>query len=159
MKQRLKRVSAQLRMEDDILTKSGRPVIPPSLRNFVTCKFHDSSHFGCDEMYQLLKERFYWPNMYRYIRIFISSCESCQSTKANNPPPPKAPLLPIQEPESPMEFISMDILYMPVDSEEYKFILVIGDLFSKYVEAMPLRRSDAVKGTISSINYYANVKR
>ena len=59
------------------------------------------------------------------------------------PPPPNAPLLPIQEPESSMEFISMDILYMPVDSEGYKFILVIGDLFSKYVEAMPLRDQSA----------------
>ena len=32
---------------------------------------------------------------------------------------------------------------MPVDIEGYNFILVIGDLFSKYVEAMPLREQSA----------------
>ena len=35
---RLKRVSSQLRIEDNILTKSGRPILPASMRRFVTLR-------------------------------------------------------------------------------------------------------------------------
>eukprot|EP00112_Aurelia_sp_Birch-Aquarium-sp1_P008079 Seg1885.5 transcript_id=Seg1885.5/GoldUCD/mRNA.D3Y31 product="Retrovirus-related Pol polyprotein from transposon 17.6" pseudo=true protein_id=Seg1885.5/GoldUCD/D3Y31 len=38
---RLKRVSSQLRIEDNILTKSGRPILPASMRRFVTLTIHE----------------------------------------------------------------------------------------------------------------------
>ena len=46
---RLKRVQNQLRVENNILTKSGRPVVPPPLRNFVTSHIHGTGHFGTDK--------------------------------------------------------------------------------------------------------------
>ena len=73
--------------------------------------------------------------MYTYVANFIACCEICSKCKTENHPP-KAPLLPIHEPEAPMEFISLDIGYMPQDVDGY--ILLIGDLFSKYIEVIPL---------------------
>ena len=73
----------------------------------------------------------------KYVQLFTTACDSCQRTKTNNHPP-KAPLLPMHEPEFPMQFIAMDIQHMPEDVSGYNFILLIGDLFSKFIEAVPL---------------------
>ena len=81
--------------------------------------------------------------MYKYIQILTSSCISCQLTKADNRPP-KAPLLPMHEPEYLLQFIAMDIQYMPEDDNGFKYVLLIGDLFTKYVEAVPLWDQSAI---------------
>ena len=90
--------------------KSGRPIVPPPLRKYIVDKFHKIAHFGSGKTYELLKERFYWPDMFKYVQIYISSCETCQTCKADNQPP-KAPLIPFHVAQYPMEFISIDIQY------------------------------------------------
>ena len=140
---RLKRVQSQLRIENDLLTKSGRPVLPSSLRQLVTERLHGgTAHFGTDKTYALLKERFYWPNMYQYVSNFVTSCHTCQQTKPDTCPP-KAPLVPMVIPERPMQFVSLDIAYMPPDHDGFKYILLIGDIFSKYMAVVPLRDQTA----------------
>ena len=39
----------------------------------------------------------------------------------------------------PMEFVWIDIAHMPVDNDGYGYFLLIGDLFSKFIDAVPLR--------------------
>ena len=46
---RLKRVQRNLRIEINILPKSGRPIIPAHLRNYVLSKIHNEAHFGTDK--------------------------------------------------------------------------------------------------------------
>ena len=41
-------------------------------------------------------------------------------------------------PSSPMQFISIDIGYLPKDNQGYQYILLIGDIFSKFVQVIPL---------------------
>ena len=106
----LKRVSKQLRVENGVLTKSGRPIVPPSMRRYVYNKYHQMSHFAMDKMYHLLQKRFYWPNLYAYVKNEVSNCQICSQCKADNPAG-KAPLVPNREPQSPMEFIALDIAY------------------------------------------------
>ena len=89
------------------------------------------------EVYSLLKDRSYWPNMYAYIRSFISSCETCQRTKCDTAPP-KAPLVEMFIPSA-MQFMSIDIAYLPKDNSGYQYILLIGDIFSKFISAVPLK--------------------
>ena len=139
---RFKRVQNQLRIENGILTKSGRPIVPASLRKFIVNKMHQSSHFGTDKTYGLVKDRFFWPNMYSFVRNFVSHCLICQQTKCNSFPP-KAPLLPMASPEAPMQFISIDIAFMPKDHHGFQYFLLIGDIFSKYIHAVPLKDQTA----------------
>ena len=141
-KGRLKRVQSQLRVEDGILSKSGRPVVPAPLRRFVTSKLHDIGHYGTGKTYALLKERFFWPGMYGYTENFVSSCKTCQQTNCDTHPP-KAPIVPMLIPHAPMQFISIDIAYMPQDNSGYRYILLAGDVFSKYIQAIPLRDQSA----------------
>ena len=139
---RLKRVQKQLRVEDGVLQKSGRPVVPASLRYYVTSQLHGTGHFGSDKTYALVKSRFFWPGMYSYIQNFTASCKECQQSKCDTRPP-KAPIIPMLIPEGPMQFISLDIAYMPVDTDGYRYVLLAGDIFSKYIHAIPLRDQSA----------------
>ena len=74
---RLKRVRKQLRVENDMLTKSGRPVLPHSPRKFVVAEIHNIAHYGIKKTYSLLKDRFYRSNMFGYFTMFVSSCQIC----------------------------------------------------------------------------------
>ena len=139
---RFKRVQNQLRIVNNILTKSGRPVVPPSLKNFIVSEVHCEAHFGTEKTYLLLKDRFFWPNMYGYVKNFVSQCLICQQTKSDASPP-KAPLTHMATLEAPMEFLSIDIAYMPPDQRGFKYFLLIGDVFSKYIQAAPLKDQTA----------------
>ena len=108
---RLHHVQKQLRIEGDILTKNGRPVIPVPLRKYVMQEIYRTGQLGGEKFYVRIQSKFYWPNMYRYIRNHVSLCDTCQRCK-QNPHPPKAPLLPIQDLVYPMQFISIDMAYM-----------------------------------------------
>ena len=76
---RLKRVQQQLRIENDILLKSGRPVLPSSLRKTIVAEYCDIAHFGTDKIYSLLRQRFYWPNLLSYIQSFPANYQVCQN--------------------------------------------------------------------------------
>ncbi len=69
-KGKLKRIQLQLRLVDGVFTKSGRPVIPPTLLKLVVAEMHNVAHLGTDKVYALLKDRYYWPSMYNYIKEF-----------------------------------------------------------------------------------------
>ena len=153
---RLKRVQRNLRIENNILTKSGRPIIPAHLRNYVLSKIHNEAHFGTDKTYASLKERFYWPNMYGYTRTFVTSCNVCQKVKCDTRPA-KAPLLPMCVPEKPMNFISIDVAYMPKDNDGYQYVLLIGDIFSKLIQAVPMRDQTTQTIIKSFLNHWLYV--
>ena len=77
-KGRLNRVQKQLRVKNNILTKSGRLIVPTLLHRPVLEKVHGVAHFGVDKTYALLKDRFYWPSMYGCTKLYVESCEDCQ---------------------------------------------------------------------------------
>ena len=129
-------------MEDDILTKNGLPIIPPRLRKYVVTEFHQLGHFGVEKLYDQMKARFYWPRMYMYLINFLAECDTCSRCKVD-PQTPKAPLLPIHEPQAPLEFLSIDVAHFPTSMNGSSYLLLIGDVFSKYVEAAPLPNQKA----------------
>jgi len=42
-----------------------------------------------------------------------------------------------------MQFVAIDIAFLPKDQQGYQYILLIGDIFSKFVSAVPLREQTA----------------
>ncbi len=84
---RLRKVQNQLQIINGILTKSSHPIVPPSLRKMVVSTYHNVAHFGAAKVYDLLKKRFYWPNMFNYIRNFTSLCTTFQKSKCDTTPP------------------------------------------------------------------------
>ena len=144
LKGKLKRVQLQLRVCDGKLTKSGRTIIPPSLQKLIVTEYHNVADFRTDKIYSLLKDRYYWPGMYNYIKLFSQDCQTCQKTKCATSPP-KASLVPIFIPNAPKQILSIDIAYLPKDNKGYQYLLLIGDIFSKFVQALPLKDQTAPK--------------
>ena len=118
-------------------------VIPSPLRNMVCHQVHDQSgHLGYIKTLEKVKERFYWPGYEKDVQEWLLGCNKCQ--RCNPPTPsPRAPLGTITA-TFPFEKISWDIMGpLPRSSKGNQYILVITDIFSKWVEAYPLPSTNA----------------
>ena len=81
-------------------------------------------------------------NIFRYCSIFAKSCKVFQQVKCDSLAP-KVPLIPMVIPNSPVQFISLDIAFMPQDNHGYQYVLLIGDIFSKFIQAVALKDQTA----------------
>ena len=77
--------------------------IPRRLRALVLFHTHDdvtAGHQGVRRTWCRVKERFYWPSMYRDVCSYVLSCESCGSIKTSRRRPPGflCPLEPVSCP-------------------------------------------------------------
>ena len=62
-----------------------RLVVPDDLRGWIVSFVHDRPagvHFGSSRVSPLLRWRLYFPNMDRYVRDYIATCDRCQKAKA-----------------------------------------------------------------------------
>ena len=112
------------------------------MHHFVTLSHEEAAHFGTDKTYALLKERFYWPNMYTFLHHFVNGSSVCQCIKRDTHAL-KALMLPLHNPEAPMDFLSIDIVVLPPDESGVKYMLLIGDHFQRYIEAVPMKDQSA----------------
>ena len=120
--------------------------VPEPVRFDCLQSYHDSiaggGHQGSERTYHALRNKYYWPNMYRDVYAHVQSCIACQKAKRHFHGQ-KAPLhpLPITDIFSTWH---MDILG-PIKQtpQNEKYILVVVDSFSKWCEAFPLKTQEA----------------
>jgi hypothetical protein len=100
-------------------------------------------HMGYDRVYDILTARFYWYNMSQNVREWLGACQSCQQAKTGV----GRGRMPLRQDivGAPMARCAMDIAGpMPTTSEGFRYILVIQDYFSKWVEMFPMKNHTAV---------------
>ena len=105
---------------------------------------HDSpsaGHFGIEKTYKRACERFYWPCMKRDVRNWIESCEVCLKRKGTKQKHRHS--LTKCKPSHPFWQVSLDIMGPFPESQGNKYILLIGDQFSKWYEAVALTNQEA----------------
>ena len=125
-------------------THKGRPsyfqqLIPASLVPQVLNSIHSSStggHLGIFKTVEKVRERFYWPGFQEDVKLFINRCEQCQ--KRANPPKTHRHSLVEWTPSYPFHHIGIDFMGPLPLSNGNQHILLIGDHFSKWYEAIPL---------------------
>ena len=124
-------------------TSRTQIVVPQELRSYILDELHNKSgHLGAFKTFQKIKERYFWPGYEQEIHEAVQRCDICQ--RRNHPiPAPQAPLGTISS-TYPFQKISWDIMGpLPVSTHGFRYILVITDLFSKWVEAFPLVGTDS----------------
>ena len=64
--------------------------IPKHLCNEVIEQYHSSnSHMGIDKTHDAIKTIYYWPNMYKNLYQYITSCVTCQTRNLRKVKPPQ----------------------------------------------------------------------
>jgi transposase InsO family protein len=140
------------------LTENGRVlVVPASRRTQILEEYHlGVTHASQDRMLDLFKVRFYWPGMTRDIRDFVSACLECNKVKPAQPTH-HGLLRPIVT-TKPFEIVGIDIFGpIHISKNRYRYILVCIDLFTNWVEALPLR--DITTDTIIQAFFDAIISR
>lgn len=115
--------------------------VPVPARLRVLDHFHDQSgHPGRDETRRSLGRRCNWFNMENDVRNHVKACLICMSTKRGKHQP-AAPLKP-RTPSQPFHTVSVDLMgpYPRTDSGK-QYILVVTDIFTKWVEAFALNEA------------------
>ena len=121
-------------------------VVPMALREEVLVDLHEgvcAAHLGMDKTLARLKERFYWPGHYNDVENWCRNCAKCAMRKT---PAPKA-RAPLQSIKAgyPMQIVATDILGpFPESTNGNNYILVVGDYFTRWVEAYAIRNQEAV---------------
>ena len=115
-------------------------VVPRSMRDSVLRMAHNvisSAHLGVNKTLKKTKRDYYWYGMKEDVRNWIRKCDVCGARKR----PPKSPRAPLKvyNVGLPMDRVAMDILApFPQSSKGNKYILVVGDIFTRWIEAYPI---------------------
>lgn len=99
--------------------------VPQQIVQNLLEQYHVKSlaHVGRDKMFNILKEKFYWPGMYSDIRRWVKACIQCNKVKPSQPTN-HGLLQPIKV-SFPFEILGMDILGPLKRSKNgFKYILV-----------------------------------
>lgn len=139
------------KISENIDESNWRIYVPPSSRINVLKECHDStlaSHGGCQKTINRIKEWYYWPKLQDDVKKYVAQCDICKSTKPSNIIM-KAPMGKHREFERPWQAIAMDFVGpLPLSKNGNRHLLVVVDLFSKFVSIHPLRMATA-KHTIN----------
>lgn len=130
---------------DDDTSESFKVVIPRALRGALLRYFHDScigGHASGPKTYAKLCRLATWPGMKRDVIRYARSCRVCQSVKPRGGRPPGL-MQPINS-QTPWQIAACDVMGpYPSTPSRNKFLLVITDHFTKWVELFPLRKLTA----------------
>ncbi|GMF17479.1 unnamed protein product [Phytophthora fragariaefolia] len=135
---------------------ASRVVVPndDDLRARIIHEFHDSpmgAHLGREKTFAEVSRDFYWPRMYKWIRKWVRTCETCQQVKPSKSS--QAPLhhsLPIAT--EAWRSVSMDFVFaLPPDADGRNGVLVFVDRFTKMVHLTPV--SDTVTATETAAHF------
>ena len=109
-------------------------------------------HQGWHKTLHKLRREAYWVNMAQDADQHCRECNICQQTKPTAPK--RAPLINIPV-GRPWQMVAVDILEVPVSSNNNRYILVVQDYFTKWADARPIPDQTAVRITRELVHIFA----
>ena len=120
-------------------------VVPTSYRGEIFKVLHKglmSGHMGKTRTIEAVKQRFYWPNYRSDLKLWIRRCRRCCEGKSAPQHHPRVPLRQ-KKVSAPLDVIAFDVLTLTRTGKGNKYILMIVDHFTKWVEAYPIANHNA----------------
>lgn len=124
----------ELVVQDGIILRGQRLVIPTTLRASMMTKLH-TSHLGINACLRRAREHLYWPGMQGHLRDYIQRCDVCRALDQSQP---KEPLIPHSVPERPWAKVAIDLFVF--QQQNY---MVTVDYMSNFAEVDRLESIDA----------------
>ena len=115
-------------------------VVPSVMKKGILFQMHNSllsGHLGCKKTKEKILQCFYWYALKEDVRLYIQKCDTCAADKKPNKVP-RAPLgnLPAG---APGDCVATDYLGpLPLTDRGNRYILLLTDHFTKYVEILPI---------------------
>ena len=123
-------------------------VVPLTHRRIVLKYSHDnraSGHLGIMKTVSKIRQGYFWPGLQNDVKSYVAGCDFCSRRK--EPLKTKRAPMELERSGFPMERIAIDILgELPLTERGNKYIVVIGDYFTKWTEchAMPNMEASTV---------------
>ena len=138
---------------------SVRIVLPVDRHTQVLRLVHSTltgGHFSHKKTSAVLKKLFTWPGISRDVQNWCSTYPRCQ--KAAKHTGPKAPLKPLTVIKTPFHRIAFDLVApLPRTKHGHQYLLTFICLSSKYPEAIPLKRVDAVSVAEAMVDVFSRI--
>jgi putative transposase len=118
--------------------------VPKSMYFNILENYHDlntSGHLGLKRTLNKLKERFFWPQMSKFIAQYIKTCKQCQSRK--KPKTRATGLMQAIITGNVFEMVAIDHLRPLVRSNGCEYIIVLTDYFSKFAVCKAIAKNNA----------------
>ena len=159
----------RLKLCDDILymtdeTNILKPspiltIVPNKLRKVIFDQLHSSvtaGHLGIRKTTQKVLQRFSWFKLRQDITYWCNTCDQCARRKT----PPRKAKAPMTQYNvgMPLERIAIDLQGpYPKSKRGNKYILVVGDYFTKWVDAIPLKNTTAEYVAKKLVNKFISI--
>ena len=140
---------SSLYIQDGILCRIFEPtngrlaylqqVVTPSLVTEITTSLHNSltaAHLGAYKTLEKIRQRYYWPGFKTDVKHHILRCDKCQ--KRSGPPQKHRHSLVDWKISYPFHHIGLNFLGPLPTSNGCRYILLIGDHFTKWYEDISL---------------------
>jgi len=134
----------EVRMEGEVLVKgqheSARLIVPMSLRYRLFQTTHagpTAAHLGPLRTTLQLRQSYYWRGMKKDVADWYRQCDECAKGKG----PPVRPHGHLQKVQvgAPLDLVTMDVVSgLPTATDGSKYVLVVVDAFTKWVEIYAL---------------------
>ena len=137
-----------------------KAIVPPVGRASILREHHDSriaGHFGLEKTLSRLRQSpYFWPKMRTTVEDWCKECAVCARTKAPNRKV-KAPMQSVGAGVT-LERVGIDVMGpLPETDKGNRFVLVIGDYWTKWMEAYPI--PDHTASTVASVLVYQFISR
>ena len=133
----LRKVAQRLRVDRGALCFDSRLVVPKEIQANILEKVQIETHFRLVGTIYALRRNFFWAKMARDAKQFCRACIVCQRAKPSNRG--KQPVEPVLLGKSyPGSAVGVDIGTLPWADDEYRYFILMVDLFTRQIELMPL---------------------
>lgn len=133
------------RFHPEAETEEAQLVVPAHERKEILRAYHDdptAGHYGVERTLRKIRDRYFWPGMYRDVAAHIKACAACQRYKPANLKP--AGLVQTPAMRQRFEVISIDLFGpLPETEEGLRWILIVEDTATRWVELFALRQATA----------------